>query len=142
MRALNWPYFQSCHNMLQMWISILTFFLIYIQRNGNIQLIIMVKVLIVLYLFNAQKRPSEMQLEENLTCNKYTLCEKCPYTEFFLFWIFPYSFRIWGKTKRKKLRIWTVFTQWNSLPYDSKVGDFGLIIIVKDKNCGVYKICN
>ena len=34
-----------------------------------------------------------------------TLSQKCPNTEFFLVRIFPYS-------DQKKLRIWTLFTQW------------------------------
>ena len=36
---------------------------------------------------------------------KYILREKCPNTEFFQVRIFPHS-------DKKKLRIWTLFTQW------------------------------
>ena len=36
---------------------------------------------------------------------KGSLREKCPNTEFFLVRIFPHS-------DQKKLRIWTLFTQW------------------------------
>ena len=50
------------------------------------------------------------------------LCEKCPNTEFFLLRIFLYSdwirrFTIQSEQRkirtRKKIRIWTLFTQWN-----------------------------
>ena len=38
--------------------------------------------------------------------------EKCPNTEFFLVHIFLHSVWIQENTDRKKLRIWTLFTQW------------------------------
>ena len=41
-----------------------------------------------------------------------TVCEKYPNTEFFLVHIFLYSVRIRVKTDKKKIRIWTLFTQW------------------------------
>ena len=41
-----------------------------------------------------------------------TLPEKCPNTEFFLVCIFLYSVQIQENTDQKKLRIWTLFTQW------------------------------
>ena len=41
----------------------------------------------------------------------FSLCEKCPNTEFLLFRIFPYSIQIRKNTDQKKLRIWTLFTQ-------------------------------
>ena len=44
-------------------------------------------------------------------CQCYSLCEKRPNTEFFLFLIFPYSDWIRENTDRKKLCIWTLFTQ-------------------------------
>ena len=40
------------------------------------------------------------------------LCEMCPNTEFFLVHIIPYSVRMQENTDQKKLRIWTLFTQW------------------------------
>ena len=40
------------------------------------------------------------------------LCEKCPNAEFCLFRVFPYLVRIRENTDHKKLRIWTLFTQW------------------------------
>ena len=43
---------------------------------------------------------------------KYALCEKCPNMEFFLVCVFPYSVQIREQTDQKKLRIWTLFTQW------------------------------
>ena len=58
------------------------------------------------------------------------LPEKCPNTEFF--WsvfsrirteygeigsISPYSVRMWENMDQKKLRIWTLFTQWHILEY-------------------------
>ena len=43
------------------------------------------------------------------------LREKCPNTESFLVFIFPYSVRIQGNTDQKKLRIWTLFTQCSLL---------------------------
>ena len=42
----------------------------------------------------------------------WSLREKCPNTEFFLVRIFPYSVRKRENTNQKKLRIWTLFTQW------------------------------
>ena len=44
--------------------------------------------------------------------SRQTLHEKCPNTEFFLVRIFLYSVRIQENTDQKKLRIWTLFTQW------------------------------
>ena len=41
-----------------------------------------------------------------------TLRGKCPNTEFFLVLTFLYSVRIQEITYQKKLRIWTLFTQW------------------------------
>ena len=41
-----------------------------------------------------------------------SLCEKCPYTEFFLVRISPYLDWIQENTDQKKLRIWALFTQW------------------------------
>ena len=54
----------------------------------------------------------------------FSLCKKCPNTEFFLVRIFPYfgriwdllrkypySARIWENTDQKKLHIWTLFTE-------------------------------
>ena len=41
----------------------------------------------------------------------YTLREKCPNTEFFVVCVFLYSVRIQENTDRKKLHIWTLFTQ-------------------------------
>ena len=55
------------------------------------------------YLFPLLKRIS-MELP--------SLREKCPNTEFSLVRIFPYSFRIRKSTDQKKVRIWTLFTQW------------------------------
>ena len=46
-------------------------------------------------------------------CLLETLREKCPNTEFFLVRIFPYLDWIRENTNQKKLRIWTLFTQWN-----------------------------
>ena len=40
------------------------------------------------------------------------LLEKCPNTEFFLVRIFMFLVRIQENTDQKKLRIWTLFTQW------------------------------
>ena len=40
------------------------------------------------------------------------LREKCPHTEVFLVRIFPYSVRIRENTDQKKLRFWTLFTQY------------------------------
>ena len=49
----------------------------------------------------------------------HTLCKMCPNTEIFLICIFPhldwirrYSVRMRENTDQKKLRIWTLFTQW------------------------------
>ena len=42
-----------------------------------------------------------------------TLREKSPNMEFFLVFIFLYSVRIQENTDKKKLRIWTFFTQCN-----------------------------
>ena len=42
----------------------------------------------------------------------WSLCEKCPNTEFILVRIFPYSVRQRENTNQRKLRIWTLFTQW------------------------------
>ena len=47
--------------------------------------------------------------------NSHKLCEKCPNTEFFLVSIFSYSVRIRENTDQKKLRIWTLFTQWQNI---------------------------
>ena len=44
-----------------------------------------------------------------------SLREKYSNTEFFLVRIFLYSVRIQENTDQKKLRIWTIFTQWISL---------------------------
>ena len=44
----------------------------------------------------------------------YSLCEKCPNTEFFLISILPYSARMQKNTDQKNLRIWTLFTQSES----------------------------
>ena len=41
----------------------------------------------------------------------YSLREKCPNTEFFLFLIFPYSARMKENANQKKLHIWTLFMQ-------------------------------
>ena len=41
-----------------------------------------------------------------------TLPEKGPNTELFLVRIFPYLYWIRENTDQKKLRIWTLFTQW------------------------------
>ena len=54
----------------------------------------------------------------------FSLCKKCPNTEFFLVRIFPYfgriwdllrkypySARIWENTDQKKLHIWILFTE-------------------------------
>ena len=54
----------------------------------------------------------------------FSLCKKCPNTEFFLVRIFPYSDRIWDllrkypcsariweNTDQKKLHIWILFTE-------------------------------
>ena len=49
---------------------------------------------------------SRANSEQNLSVlEKYALHEKCPNTEFFFSHIFLYS-------DKKKLRIWTLFTQW------------------------------
>ena len=48
--------------------------------------------------------------DRHLWCN--ALGEKCPNKEFFLVSIFLYSIRIQENTDKKKLRIWTRFTQW------------------------------
>ena len=45
----------------------------------------------------------------------YSLREECPNTEFFLVRIFLYSVRIQKNTDQTKLRILTVFTQWEAL---------------------------
>ena len=58
----------------------------------------------------------------------WTLREKCPNTEFFLIRIFPhlteygeirnispYSAQMWENTDHKKIRIWTLFTQWEMI---------------------------
>ena len=42
----------------------------------------------------------------------WALREKCPNTEFFLVRILLYSVRIQENADQKKLRIWTLFTQW------------------------------
>ena len=43
------------------------------------------------------------------------LRERCPNTEFFLVRIFLYLFWMQENTDQKKLRIWTLFTQWRKL---------------------------
>ena len=43
---------------------------------------------------------------------KVSLRKKCPNTEFFLVRIFLNSVRILENTDQRKLRIWTLFTQW------------------------------
>ena len=43
---------------------------------------------------------------------KYPLRARCSNTEFFLVRIFPYSDWMRENTGQKKLRIWTLFTQW------------------------------
>ena len=48
------------------------------------------------------------------------LREKCPSTEFFLVCIFPYSVRMQANTDQKKLRIWTLFTQWSRVAVATK----------------------
>ena len=48
---------------------------------------------------------------ENL-CVINSLREKCPNMEIFLFYIFLYSVQIQENIDQKKLRIWTLFTQW------------------------------
>ena len=45
---------------------------------------------------------------------KQTPREKCPNTEFFLVRIFLYSVQIQENTDKKKLRIWTLFKQWDA----------------------------
>ena len=66
-------------------------------------------------------------------------CEKCPNTEFFLVRIFLYS-------DRKKLRIWTLFTQWKKsriffneceFHFQSLIDDGGLQMY-SDKCCSIY----
>ena len=49
-----------------------------------------------------------------------SLCEKCPNTESFLVVIFPYSDKVRENTNQKKLRIWTLFTQWLQYIYFPK----------------------
>ena len=44
-----------------------------------------------------------------------SLCKKSPNMEFFLFRIYSYSEWIRENTDQKKLRIWTLFTQWLEL---------------------------
>ena len=54
---------------------------------------------------------------------KRALREKCPNTEFFCsvfsrIWSeYGYSVRKWENTDQKKLRIWTIFTQWKALTF-------------------------
>ena len=55
-------------------------------------------------------RRREKKIFSNL--NMRALREKCPNTEFFLVRIFLYSDWIQENTDHKKLRIWTLFTQW------------------------------
>ena len=45
-------------------------------------------------------------------CAGFCMCEKCLHTEVFLVRIFPYSVRIRENTDQKKLRFWTLFTQY------------------------------
>ena len=47
----------------------------------------------------------------SLLCNKLSLCEKCPNTEFSLVRIFGYLDWIRENMGQKKLLIWTIFTQ-------------------------------
>ena len=69
-----------------------------------------------------------------VVANIQILCEKCPYSEFFLVRIFAYSDCIRscapylsvfslnaGKFGPEKLRIRTLFTQWDSFKYQNSV---------------------
>ena len=58
-------------------------------------------------------KPAKSLLEKFMTSRQlYPLREKCPNAEFFLVRIFLYLVRIQKIRTRKKLRIWTLFTQW------------------------------
>ena len=52
-----------------------------------------------------------LHLEPIQTYIILSLCKKCSSTEFFLVHIFPYLHRIRKNMDKKKLRIWTLFTQ-------------------------------
>ena len=64
---------------------------------------------------NSFKQLSNMDSNCLQQCSNFLtviLREKCPNTEFFLVRIFLYSVRMQENTDQKKLRIWTLFTQW------------------------------
>ena len=54
-----------------------------------------------------------IMIRTNRSNENKTLTQKCPNTEFFLVRIFMYSVRVQENTDQRKVRIWTLFTQWN-----------------------------
>ena len=76
-----------------------------------------------IYRANSSKHPNKNG-EDSLSIEKatrfrgvninYTLRENCANTKFFLVRIFLYSVLIQENTDQKKLRIWTLFTQWQA----------------------------
>ena len=78
---------------------------------------------------------------------KKSLREKCPNTDVFLVRIFlysdwinlrksPYLVRIQENTDQKKLRIWTLFTQWMLLRVFQKCGKLSEFKIIFNKTAG------
>ena len=63
--------------------------------------------------------------------NINSLRERCPNTEFFLVSIFLYSVRIQENIDQKKLRIWTLFTQWLCKHAISEVMLFEMVALLK-----------
>ena len=64
--------------------------------------------------FHTKTKQNAKDFYQQLLLNLWSLSlrEKYPSTEYFLLCISPYSVRIWENTDQKKLRIWTLVTQY------------------------------